>query len=528
MAARPSTVLSSSKGEGAPPKGTIILKRILLPAFFVVAFCSAIALATGVAGAAKPTPSPTASAAPLPTATPEPPNIAIPRLVQKLKDNPNDRQAMIELAGQYLGINHPEAAVPLTQRLLQLGTKTAQVYYLDGSAQASLGNAAAAVSDLENASNLEPTNLAVLATLADLYVRINRIQDADRIANRAVTFNKDDPKAYETLAGVLAAEQKWDQSRAQYEKAYSLNPKDVSPLMQEAQTWVAQNTIPNALTVVDRAIAVDPKNVQVLVFRADLYAKQNDVAKSAAAYDDAVAAADSDSLKASVLVRKALMYAGARQQAQAQATFDNAIKQYPAISSIHTAYGEYYLSQNDQRRAEQQFLAALKSDRTDVNALYDMAKLKQGQGRTSDAISYLKQLSDVAPSAQTFALLGQAYVGVHDYTKARDACGRSFEMSRNPDTLGCIAGSDYSLKNFKEASQIFDILNANVRPFMDHNPQLLYMAGDSYAHTNQKPKAVDAYKRLLKLMKPGTKTYKQIQAQIAMLSKTSSKSAKKS
>jgi cytochrome c-type biogenesis protein CcmH/NrfG len=159
--------------------------------------------------------------------------------------------------------------------------------------------------------------------------------------------------------------------------------------------------------------------------------------------------------------------------------------------------------------------------------LYDMASLKQAQGRTSDAISYLKQLSDVAPSAQTFALLGQAYVSVHDYSKAREACSRSFQLSRNPDTLGCIAGSDYSLKNFKEASQIFDILNSNVKPYMDRNPQLLYMAGASYARTNQKPKAVDSFKRLLKLMKPGTKTYKQIQAQIAMLSKPGSSKGNK-
>jgi tetratricopeptide (TPR) repeat protein len=502
------------------------LKRILLPAFFVAALFSAAAFTPADARGAKPTPTPSASPAPLPTATPEPPNIAIPRLEQKLKDNPNDRDAMVQLAGQFLAINHPEAAVPLTQRLLQLGTKTAQVYYVDGTAQAALGNAAAAIGDLEQASNLEPTNLSVLASLADLYVKAGRLQDADRIANRAVTFNKDDPQAYETLAAVLAAEQKWDQSRAQFEKAYSLNPKDVTPLMQEAQTWVAQNTIPNALQVVDRAIAADPKNVQVLVFRADLYARQRDVTKSAAAYDDAVAAADSDAQRASVLVRKALMFADQHQTAQAQATFDAAIKQYPAISSLHTAYGEYWLAQRDQRRAEQEFLTALKADRSDVNALYDLANLKQAQGRTSDAISYLKQLSDVAPSAQTFALLGRAYVSVHDYSHARDACGKSFQLSRNPDTLGCIAGSDYSMKNFKEAAYIFDILNRDVRPYMDHNPQLLYMAGDSYAHTNQKPKAVDSYKRLLKLMRPGTKTYKQIQAQIALLSKPAAKGNK--
>ncbi len=505
------------------------MKRILVAASFVAAFCGALALSAAPAhagifgGAAKPTPKASASPTPLPmpTATPEPPNIAIPRLEQRLRTNPNDREAMADLATEFLGINQPQAALTLTQRLLQLGTKTGQTLFLDGSAQEAVGNLQAALADFEQASNLEPTNLAVLGALANLYVKANRPADAERVALRGVTFNKDQPRAYVTLGIVYASEQKWDDARKQFETAYGLDAKDVTPLMQEAQTWVMQNTIPNALAVVDRAIAADPKNVQVLVYRADLYAKQNDIPKSASAYDDATAAATTDAEKASVMVRKALMFASAHRQSDAQATFNAAIKQYPAIGSLHTAYGEYFLSQRDQRRAEQELTTALRVDRTDVNAIVDLAQIKESQGRMTDAIGYLKQLTNVAPSAQSFALLGQAYVSTHDYKNAKDACSKSFQIDRTPDTLGCIAGSDYSLKNYKEAAQIFDVLDKDIKPYMDRNPQLLYMAGVSYSQTNQKPKAVGAYKRLLKMLKPGSKEYKQIQTQIAGLSKSS-------
>lgn len=503
------------------------MKRILLAASFTAAFCGALALSAAPAHAGlfggKPAPSATPSATPLPmpTATPEPPNIAIPRLEAQLKANPNDRQAMTDLAQEFLGIGHPEASVTLTQRLLQLGTKTAQVYYLDGASQEQLNNMNAALADFEAAADLEPTNLSVLGSLSDLYVKAGRLQDAERVAMRAVTFNKDVPQAYVALGIVYASEQKWDDARKQFETAYSLNPKDVSPLMQEAQTWVMQNTIPNALAVVDRAIAADPKNVQVLVFRADLYSKQNDVAKSASAYDDAVAAAASPAEKASVMVRKAAMFASAKKNSDAQATFEAAIQQYPQIGAIHTAYGEYWISMKDQRRAEQEFLTAIRIDKSDVNALTDLAQLKEQQGRMLDAIGYLKQITDVAPSAQSFALLGQAYVSQHDYSQAKDACSKSFQIDRTPDTLGCIAGSDYQLKNYKEAAQIFDVLNVSVKPYMDRSPQMLYMAGVSYTHVNQKTKAVDSYKRLLKMLKPGTKQYKNIQSQIADLSKPS-------
>lgn len=463
----------------------------------------------------------------MPTASPEPPDVAIPRLEARLKANPNDRDAMIGLAQQFLVINQPQAAASLTQHLLQLGTKTAGVYYLDASAQSAMNNDQAATTDLEAASDLEPTNLAILSALSSLYVRDHRYADAERIATRAVTFNKTDPDAYTALGSVYAAEQKWDDARKEYEAAFAQNPKDVSPLIQEAQTWVAQNTIPNALTVIDRALAIDPKNIQVLLLRADLYAKQNDTARSAQAFDDAIAASNTDADKASVIVRKALMYADLHQQSQAQAVFNQAITQYPGVSSLHVAYGEYFMAQRDQRSAEQQFQAALAVNKNDVSALFDLAQLKEAQGRISDAVVYLRQISEIAPSAQTFGLLGQGYIQLHDYARAKDACAHSFQMDRTPDALACIAGSDYSLKNYKEAAQIFGIIDSQARPYMDRNPQMLYMMGYSYAQDKNKPKALDAYKRLLKMLRPGTTQYKQIETQIAQLNSSKPTQTKK-
>ncbi len=478
----------------------------------------------GLFGKPAPTATPSASPAPIPTATPEPPNIAIPRLQAKLKSDPNDRQSLVDLAQQYLSVGHPELAIPLTQRLLQLGEKTAQVYYFDGTAQEALGQIPNAINDLENASNLEPTNIGVLSTLTQLYIKTNRARDAERIANRAVTFNKADPRAYSTLGLVYATEGKFDQARQQFDKAFALDPKDVTPLLQEAQTFANQKQLPAAVTTVERALAADPKNVQVLVFRADLLAQQNDTAKAALAYGDAVAAAPDDDAKVSISVRKAAMYARLKQNAIADQTFQSIVTTYPKVAAAYTAYGEYLASQHNIGKAQQQFQAALAINKDEPGALLDLAELKLSGGHTSDAIGYLKHLGTVAPSAQAFALLGQAYIATHDYAHARQACSSAFQLQRSPEMLGCIAGSDYSLKNFKEASQIFDVLDANVKTYINQNPQLLYMMGVSYTHVGQKSKAVGSYKRLLKDMKPGSKQYNDIKKMIGQLSvKTPSK-----
>lgn len=509
------------------------MKRSLLVASFLGALCTVLAFQPGAAnakakGAPPATPTPSAAPSALPTPTPEPPDIAIPRLQEKLKSSPNDRPAMTELAMQYLGIGRPDLAIQLTQKLLQMGEKTAQVYFFDGSAQEGLGRVNEAIADLENASNLDPTNVGVLGSLTQLYLRVNRPSDAERIANRSVTFNKTDARSYINLGLVYATEQKWDDSRKQFEQAYSLDNKDVTPLIQEAQTFVSQKNYASALSTIDRALAADPKNVRAMMFKADTLSASNDVAKSASAYDDAVAAAGTDEDKISILVRKAVMYGQHNQRADAENVFNQAIKDYPKSSGVHVAFGEYYLTAHQNDKAEQQFRAALGVNKDDGQALMDLAQIKMSQRRFGDAVPYLKHLADVAPSAQVYGVLGQAYVALHRYNDSREACARSFSIQRSPDTLGCIAASDYSLKNYKEASQLFDILNRSIKQFMETNPQLLYMSAVSYEHTKQNGKAVDAYKRVLKYIPKKDPQYKKIQQSIASLSRPAPASKKKS
>src|ERR1700736_5509821 len=103
------------------------------------AFIAAVGVhPAGAAPKAAATASP--SPAPSPSATPEPLDRAIPRLESALKTDTNNKANATERAADYLQINRPDLALPLTQRLLQNGSKTAQVYYFDGLAQSGVGH----------------------------------------------------------------------------------------------------------------------------------------------------------------------------------------------------------------------------------------------------------------------------------------------------------------------------------------------------------------------------------------------------
>lgn len=477
------------------------------------------------AASASPSPSPSSSA--LPTASPEPPSVAIPRLEDKLKANPNDQQSMTELAGQFLEISRPDYAAQLTQHLLQMGDKTSQVYYLDGLAMQGLGRQDAAIADLEQAENLDPSNIGVLEQLTDLYLKANRFTDAERIANRSIVLNKGDAESYSMLGAVYATEQRYDDARAQFEIAAAKDPKNSDPIMQIAQTYSAQNNTPMALQTIARALAIDPKNVQALVFKADLYAHQHDDARASAAYDDGIVAAPDDASKVQIVVRKAAYFINDKKYSQAEGIFLQGIAQYPKVPEIYLAYGDYLASQKNLDKAKTEWQMALSIDNDSTDALSRLAQLSLHEGKYQDGVVYLKHLTSVQPDPTAFALLGQAYSFLHDYPNSKDACSKSFQLQRTPDSLGCIAGADFELKNYKEAAQIFDVLDNNAKGFLDQSPQLLYVAGKCYQQTNQPQKAVIAYKRLLPMLRKGTKQYAQIQGWIADLSKPPKPAPKK-
>jgi tetratricopeptide (TPR) repeat protein len=464
-------------------------------------------------------PSPSPSPSELPTATPEPPSVAIPKLQAKLKANPNDQDSMTLLAGQFLTIGRPDLAIQLTQHLLQMGDKTAQVYYLDGYSMDALGHDDIAITDLEAAENLDPSNPGVLEQLETLYLKANRFTDAERIANRAIVLNKGDAQSYTMLGSVYAAEQKFDDARTQFEMAATKDPKSPDPIIEIAQTYAQQDNIPVALQQITRAIALDPKNVEALVFKADLYARQHIDQQASDAYDDAIVAAPDDAQKVQIVIRKAAYFVGEKKNAQAENIFLQGIAQYPKVPQIYVAYGDYLASQKNLDKAKTEWQAALAIDENDLDALNRLSQLSMQQQKYQDAVGYLKRVVAEQPDPTAFAMLGQAYSFLHDYPDSKDACSESFKLQRTPEMLGCIAGADFELKNYKEAAQIFDVLDNNAKGFLDQNPQLLYVAGKCYAQTNQRPKAVNAYKRLLTRMKSGTKEYHEIQGYIADLSK---------
>jgi len=480
------------------------------------------ATAAPKAAAATPTPSPS------PKATAEPLDRAIPRLETALKTDPNNKANQSELAADYLQINRPDLALPLTQKLLAGGTKTAQTYYFDGLANNGLGRTKEALADLEQAANLEPTNPGVLGTLTDLYLRLNRPQDAERVAKRAVTFNKDDKNAYLAYGQVLAGEGKYDEARQQLEAALKLDPKDVRPLLLEAQTYISQNAIALAAQLYDRAIAIDPTSSDALVGKAKIAAAQHNVKDAIASYDQLFKLQTDPNDKVAVIDQEAIVYANEKMDGDADAAFKRAISDYPNVLSAHTSYGEYLLSKKDSAGAEREFVAGAGPNRDQIDAIARLGQLYAGQAQYSKAIDQFKRVSELAPNdPRSHLLLGATYSANKQFDKAVSEFKASYGLQHTPDALMGLGQADLQTHNYTECAQVYDALDKGAPDLSKQNPSILYGLGQCYQGSRQPDKAKATYQRLLTIVKPGSQAAGEVRSLIAAIDRQQSPGPKK-
>jgi tetratricopeptide (TPR) repeat protein len=511
--------VSATPRPSTPERGQKVdsFVKLWIPAALALVAC-AFAAGGGqpVFAAPKPAPSASPSPAPSPMVTREPLDQQIPRLQALLQKNPNDRESLGLLAQDFFETGRPDLTVALTQKLIQGGQKTAQIYYLEGISLNQLGKPKEALADLEQASNLEPTNLAVLSTLANMYLQANRGPDAEKVALRAIKFNQTDKQAYITYGQVLAAEQKYDEARQQFEAAVKLDDKDAEPFIYEAQTYEKQSALALASQEYDRAIAADPKSQPALLGKARILSNDHDVKNAVAIYTQVLGLVTTDTDHVAIMDEIAHLYAVEKMNAEADNEYRLAIQQYPKEAAAHLAYGDYLAFTKDTAGAEREWLAAAGPNNNFADA---EARLGDYYGQKKDldrAITHFKRLSELsANDPRVWLTLGNAYAANKQYDKAAAAYKQSYAIQRGAEALLGLAQADFLGHNYKECSVIYEALDKNQPQFAKVNPNVLYVLGQCYENSNQLEKALATYKRFLPFTRPGSQAQKQTNQIIA-------------
>jgi tetratricopeptide (TPR) repeat protein len=108
----------------------------------------------------------------------------------------------------------------------------------------------------------------------DYYVDGN-FEDAAREFETARHGLPNDSDVYLALGAIQRRQGKWDESNASFEKAISLNPKNIWAMGNLAISYQMQRNFVAAHKILDRALAIDPKAMSLLADKAKLAILEN-------------------------------------------------------------------------------------------------------------------------------------------------------------------------------------------------------------------------------------------------------------
>ncbi len=439
-----------------------------------------------------PAPSPSPSQSPTPT-----PEERIKTLTQTVKDNPNDRNAQAELGQLLVDTGDPSGGRDHLENAVRLGQDDAQVWFYIGVADGELGDPQDAVTAFERAENLDPANPAVLSSLVDSYLRVNRVDDALRIGNRAVQLHPKEAFAYEILGLAQVSKGQFDQGRTTLQQALQIDPKDARAKLLIGRSYLGQQhpDLDKALAMFNDILSTDPKNTDALAAKSEALARKNDVAGAVAALQQ-VAKLEPDSVEPEDDI--AQLYLDKNMPTQARQEFAQAIKDHPKAAEPFALQAEYDTRQKNYLQAEKEFESALALSPGNLSLLFDYGRMEllalRHNVKAQDAFSKLVNAQPDNPEALFW--LGQAYAAENQWAQARDEYRASFAIARTYTALFNLGYADFNLKDYRQALEIFTALAAHQQK--DHpDAQLWYMLGETQRLLGNKKQAAAAYRKFL-------------------------------
>ena len=483
------------------------MRRIFIAAFVCAALAASTLARSGDVASARPHGSPAPSPSPSESPTPTPQE-RIATLTQTVRDNPDDRAAHAELGVLLVTTGNPSQGRDELETAHRLGIEDAQLWFYIGVADRELGDVPDAAGALEQARKFDPANEAVLSSLADTYLQLNRVDDAQRIANSAITLYPKEAFGYEALGTVQLDQGKFDAGRKSLQQAVALDPNDTRAKILIGRSYLGQSK-PDpdaALVQFNSILTADPKNLLALSAKADALAAKNDVAGAVGVLQQLIKLNPDDVRPEDDLAE---FYLTRKMTTEAKAAFAQAIKDHPKAPEPFALQADYDARNNNFSQAASEYESALALAPSDPQLLFSAGRLyllglKQPQ-KARDKFAALVALNP--DNAEGIFWLGQAYAAENQWAQARDEFQRSFAIDHTYTALFNLGLSFYNLKDYKQARDAFVALIGHQTK--EHpDTQLWFVLGDTLRQLGDKKGAVAAYKQFVALVPKGAATAK--------------------
>jgi tetratricopeptide (TPR) repeat protein len=247
---------------------------------------------------------------------------------------------------------------------LKIDKKMADAQFGLGEAALALGYLQEAAEGYYEALRIDPNNLDARTRVGSLLVQYESeegVKEAERLAGEVTQKNPNHIEGHILLAEVRAAQKRWDDAQAEFQKAINLDPTRIETYLHQARYY-------------ERRAKADPAGAQGF-------------------------------------------------HSQAEQVFRQLIEKNPNTVGVRLAYGDFLFANKRETEAEQQLLQAHKVDPKDKLVLVALRRYYETQQRYEEAETYLTRLVELDPDktagrAQIIDLharTGRVYQAVSEY-----------------------------------------------------------------------------------------------------------------
>ncbi|MCI0720437.1 MAG: tetratricopeptide repeat protein, partial [Acidobacteria bacterium] len=308
-----------------------------------------------------------------------------------------------------------------------------------------------AVQEMRVALGIEPNNPVYCFNLGALYYNSGSYTNALNQFRLAMQLQPNLFEPHFAMASTLEAEKKLQEAEAEFTKILEKYPNQARAYSARAALRMQEGDSDKARRDAEQAIRLEPANAAAHYLVGRIHEQNQHLREALMAYQRAI---ELEKGHVNARYRLASVYArlGQKEEASRQSEIFQSLKaKVDCINAV--IFGTNYLRQGELPLAEERFIAAIRSDPQNSEALYYMGLVHQQKGEPIKAVDmFQKALSVNANAAIVHANLGLTLASLGRVEDARPHLERAVGLDNGDFAVAFSAGRGFlALEDFSRA-----------------------------------------------------------------------------
>jgi tetratricopeptide repeat protein len=370
-------------------------------------------------------------------------------------------------------------------------------FFLEGVRQQEMGNLTAAFDLLRHARDLNPNAPEVYYLLAPYYVDLKDDTRSRAYYERAATLDPKNSSYIEKLGQLYVSQKDYPNAINAYEKLYALNKARVDVLQILYQLYGSQNEFQQMINVLNRIEVLEGSSEQISLSKMQIYEQMGEKRKE---YDELKSLVDSHPLDLNykVMFGNWLLQNGKKKEAVK--LYRNVLKEEPTNALAKLSLLDYYRTIGDQATVDvitQELLQSPKTEKETKIALLRQVISSNQQANVSDSAEVMKLFSQALSVPQTDAdilMMKAAYMSLKKMPKAE--INRVYEQAIDVEPDNSRARIAL-IQNIWDTGD-YDKVIAICRPAQEYNPEEMvfyYFQGMAQYQKHENDAALQTFRK---------------------------------